>query len=120
MSVEAFYESVGGDLSGVRGRLVTDERIEKFARMFMEDPTFCQLDESLAAQDMEAAFRAAHTLKGTSREMGFMRLFEPANELADALRPNEAGQPTAPELVEGLMVRVTDSYEEIMAAAQLL
>ena len=83
MSIEAFYESVGGDLQGVRGRLLTDERIEKFVRMFLADPTFGNLEAAMAAQDMEAAFRAAHTMKGLSRDMGLTRLFEPADELAD-------------------------------------
>lgn len=120
MSIEAFYESVGGDLQGVRGRLLTDERIEKFVRMFLADPTFGNLEAAMAAQDMEAAFRAAHTMKGLSRDMGLTRLFGPADELADALRLGEDGAPTAPELADALMLRVAAGYAEVTAAAQLL
>lgn len=120
MSVEAFYESVQGDLDGVRGRLLSDERIEKFVRMFLADPTFGALEQALGAGDMEAAFRAAHTMKGLSRDLGLMPLYEPANELADALRPDDAGVPAAPERADALMMRVAAAYGEIAAAAPLL
>ena len=32
MSLEIAYAAMGGDLETVRGRLLTDERIEKFAK----------------------------------------------------------------------------------------
>lgn len=34
MSLEIAYAAMGGDLETVRGRLLTDERIEKFAKIF--------------------------------------------------------------------------------------
>lgn len=120
MSVEAFYEQAGADLAGVRGRLLSDERIEKFVRMFLADPTFSDLEAALRAGDMEAAFRAAHTMKGLSRDLGLMRLFEPSSELADALRPGEDGAPAAPERADALMMRVAAAYGEIASAAQML
>ena len=35
MSLEIAYAAMGGDLETVRGRLLTDERIEKFAKIFL-------------------------------------------------------------------------------------
>ena len=40
MSLESCYAAMGGDLEGVRGRLLTDERIRKFAAIFLEDKSF--------------------------------------------------------------------------------
>lgn len=37
MSLEIAYAAMGGDLETVRGRLLTDERIEKFAKIFLQD-----------------------------------------------------------------------------------
>lgn len=38
MSLEIAYAAMGGDLETVRGRLLTDERIEKFAKIFLRTP----------------------------------------------------------------------------------
>lgn len=118
MSLEAFYETIGGDLAGVRGRLQTDERIERFVRFFLADEAYPQLIAAADAGDLPAEFRAAHTLKGTGRDMGFTRLAEPAAELAEALRPGEDGAPAAPERAPELLAQVTQAYEELTAAAQ--
>lgn len=117
MSLETFYEAVGGDLEDVRGRLLSDERIEKFVKIFLADTTYSQLLESHDAGDKQTEFRAAHTLKGTSADMGLTRIQKPAHDLADALRPNDAGEPTAPELVDDLEAQVTAAYNEVVAAA---
>lgn len=118
MALEEFYAAVGGDLEDVRGRMQSDERVEKFARLFLMDDAYPLLISSHESGDLPTEFRAAHTLKGTSRDMGFMRLFEPANKLADALRPGEDGNPAAPHLAPELLEQVTAAYEELQAAAE--
>lgn len=116
MSLESLYDAVGGNLADVRGRLQADDRIEKFVKFFVMDTAYPQLIEAHETGDKQTEFRAAHTLKGTSRDMGFMRIYEPAYKLADALRPNDAGEPTAPELVDELEAQVTAAYNEVVAA----
>lgn len=118
MSLESFYEAVGGDLEDVRGRLQSDERIEKFVKLFLADTSYDLLMESHASGDQKTEFRAAHTLKGTSSDMGLTSIYEPAHKLADALRPNENDEPTAPELVDDLEAQVTEAYNAVQAAAQ--
>ena len=76
MSLEACYAQLGGDLEDVRSRLVTDERIIKFIGIFEQSPLFDNLQKALDEGNMEEAFRAAHTMKGNSRDMGFMPLYE--------------------------------------------
>lgn len=91
MTLVGFYETIGGDLDDVRRRLLTDERIERFVRVFADDPTFASLEAAFAAGDAETAFRAAHTLKGVGRDLGFTDLQASAAELTEALRADETG-----------------------------
>ena len=119
MSLETFYEAVGGDLADVRGRLQSDDRIERFVGVFLQDATYGQLIEAAAAEDLEAEFRAAHTLKGSGRDMGFTRLSDAASELAEALRPGTDGARPAPERAPELTQLVSAAYDELLAAAQV-
>ena len=93
MSLEIAYAAMGGDLETVRGRLLTDERIEKFAKIFLQDTSMQTLESALEAGDLPEAYRGAHTLKGVSRDLGFTPLFEAAAALSDALRLDDAGVP---------------------------
>lgn len=82
MSLEIAYAAMGGDLETVRGRLLTDERIEKFAKIFLQDTSMQTLESALEAGDLPEAYRGAHTLKGVSRDLGFTPLFEAAAALS--------------------------------------
>lgn len=52
----------------------TNERIAKFVTMFADDASYATLIDNMAAENWDEAFRAAHTLKGTARDMGFIDL----------------------------------------------
>ena len=118
MSVDSFYSAVGGDAASVRGRLMTDERIMKFMGMFLADPTYENLANSLQEGDMEAAFRASHTLKGLADNMGLTGLHKAAYDLTEALRPDDAGAPTDVSRVRDLLAQVQLEQERILAAAE--
>lgn len=117
MSLEAFYESAGGNLADVRARFLTDERIQKFLGYFFQDTSYDDLRSALAAGNSEEAFRAAHTLKGVSRDMGFTDLGEAASTVTEALRPapDGASQPTS--AADSLIPEVERAYLRIMTAA---
>ena len=70
MSLEIAYAAMGGDLETVRGRLLTDERIEKFAKIFLQDTSMQTLESALEAGDLPEAYRGAHTLKGLEPRFG--------------------------------------------------
>ncbi len=111
MSLETCYAQLGGDLEDVRSRLVTDERIIKFIGIFAESPVFDNLKKALDEGKMDEAFRAAHTMKGNSRDMGFMPLYEAACELSEVLRPDDAGVPAGPlDQVPELLGNVEAAY----------
>ncbi len=81
------YENIGADYDDVLHRLMdSDDMVARFAGKFMDDPSFSQLEEALAAGDAETAFRAAHTLKGVAQNLGLVNVYEPASELTELLR----------------------------------
>ena len=71
--VETLYQIAGGDYAGVIGRLRTNERIAKFVTMFADDASYTNLIDNMAAENWDEAFRAAHTLKGTARDIARQR-----------------------------------------------
>ena len=71
MTVKECYEQMGSDYEGVLGRLGSEAIVKRFALKFLQDPSFAQLKESLAKNDGEEAFRAAHTLKGICLNLSF-------------------------------------------------
>lgn len=82
------YANIGADYDDVRRRLMgSDDMVARFAAKFLDDASFAQLEDALAARDAQAAFRAAHTLKGVAQNLGLVNLYGPAYELTEALRP---------------------------------
>lgn len=86
MTLKEFYEVTGGDYDGTLARLVTEARIKKFAHKFESDPSFSELCSALERGDREAAFLAAHTLKGVSQNLGFDVLYRCSSAVTEILR----------------------------------
>ena len=86
MTVKECYEQMGSDYEGVLERLGSEAIVKRFALKFLQDPSFAQLKESLAKNDGEEAFRAAHTLKGICLNLSFDTLYKPCAEITEALR----------------------------------
>lgn len=120
MSLDIAYAAMGGDLETVRGRLLTDERIEKFAKIFLQDTSMQTLENALESGDLAEAYRGAHTLKGVSRDLGFTPLFEAACALSDALRLDDAGIPADMAAVPELLPAVRDAYTLVVDSIGLI
>lgn len=86
MNLKNCFDEFGGNYNEVIGRLVTEDRVKKFLKMFLNDTSFKELDAALQNNDFEAAFRAAHTLKGVCLNLGIEKLRQSASELTEALR----------------------------------
>lgn len=92
MTIKECYALIGADFDGVKGRLLSDERVQKFTLRFLDDDTFATLEKAYAAQDWQTAFRAAHTLKGATANLGFTALCKSSTALTETLR---SGAPTS-------------------------
>lgn len=59
---------------------------ERFLRQFLADPGYAALEQAMAAGDVEAAFQAAHSLKGVTGNLSLNALYRRLIPLTDALR----------------------------------
>ena len=69
MTVQECYEAIGGDYNDIMSRLKTEERVKKFAGMFLKEKCYQTLVQTIEEGNQEEAFRAAHTLKGVCQNI---------------------------------------------------
>ena len=63
MTIEQCYSAIESNYEEVLGRFAGNKMlVEKFARKFLDDPSYQTLVETMDKADYEEAFRAAHTL----------------------------------------------------------
>ena len=114
MTLRDCYEAMGADYDGVMGRLRSERMVQKFALKFLADPSYELLTSSMAAENYEEAFRAAHTIKGVCQNLGFTALMSSSSRLTEALRSGVT--PEAPALAK----EVAADYERTAAALKEL
>lgn len=86
MKLEEFYQEVNGDYTEVVSRFGGSEAmVNKFVHRFLDDHSIDDCNN----ENLETAFRGAHTMKGICLNLGFQSLFEISNELTEKLRPLE-------------------------------
>ncbi len=120
MDIRRFYELTGGDYDAAMQRFMTESRLEKFTRMFVEDPSYGELEASLASDNLEDAFRAAHTLKGVCLNLSFTGLFQSVDAVTELLRHADPDSPGDQEQVNRCMETLRVWYRDIIAAVSEL
>lgn len=116
MTVKELYEAIGGDYDTIMSRLKTEDRVEKYLKLFLEDESFELLQKSLKQGDTKEAFRAAHNLKGVCQNMAFDTLYEISSEITELLRKEKLEKareqlPGLEEMYEGLIQYIWCCYE---------
>lgn len=86
MRIEEFYEKVGGSYDEVLNRLPSEAMIKKYLLRFLDDPFFGKLEKAWRENDVQEAFLAAHTLKGTAAVLGLGALSAASDVLTEKLR----------------------------------
>ena len=114
MTLVEFYAVVGGDLNEVLRRLPSEAFIKKFLNRFPNDTSFSELKAAIEAEDVKAAFSAAHTLKGVSRNLGLGKLGDSASALTEETRGGSFGN------AEALFETVQADYKDAMRALEEL
>lgn len=110
MTIQEFYEKIGGSFEDVLGRLKNESLIEKFALMYEKDSSFETLMNAVNVQSINDSFRAAHSLKGVAANLGFEVLNKAASNLTEQLRPQTAQADI--DLVES----VKAAHQQVIAA----
>ena len=73
MTSESLYAHMDADYSEALRRIGGNERMVKYLRIMRRDPSFDDLCEAVENQDYQAAFRAAHAIKGASLNLGLSK-----------------------------------------------
>ena len=94
MTIKESYQVLGGDYAQVEKRLQGIHLIRRFIAKFLADASYPALCRAMEQGQTEEAFRAAHTLKGVSANLGFDRLTASSWELTELLRGRTDGIPT--------------------------
>lgn len=87
MDAKKILAACGGDYEGTMRRLMGNEML--FCRLLpkmFQDKNLQKLEEALTLGDLDAAFDAAHTLKGMSGNLGLASLYDAVCEIVEPLR----------------------------------
>ena len=113
MTIEQCYSAIESNYEEVLGRFAGNKMlVEKFARKFVDDPSYQMLTETLEKKDYEEAFRAAHTLKVVCANLGFTQLFKVSRDITEELRGGNPDESKLPELFE----KITAEYKKTVDA----
>ncbi|MDD6291005.1 MAG: Hpt domain-containing protein [Lachnospiraceae bacterium] len=115
MLLEECYKRFGGNYEEVKSRLQNDDLISRFVIKFPADKSYEELSVAIREENYEEAFRAAHTLKGLSRNFSFDRLAESSSNLTELLR-NREKEPVDKNLCEQLFLQVSTDYVAVTNA----
>lgn len=115
MNLNECYRAMDADYDDVMRRLATEERVTKFLFRTIEDNSVTVLVSAMETEDYETAFRAAHTIKGLSLNMGLTRLAYSSGRLTENLREGQINPDT-----EGLLEEVKADYKIVVDAVARL
>ncbi|MBS5062159.1 MAG: Hpt domain-containing protein [Hungatella hathewayi] len=85
MTLKEAYEKLGGDYADTTCR-IGEDMLLRLIGILLKDSNYTDICMSLKQQDYETAFRAAHTLKGVTLNLGLSLLAEKTAKLTETLR----------------------------------
>ncbi len=86
MTIEEVYSRIGADYGDVAKRLPSESLIARLAVKYLQDPTYEELMRAVQDNDVDTAFRAAHTLKGVCQNLGFTNMYQPVYDVTEIFR----------------------------------
>ena len=113
--IQEFYEKINGNYELALSRMQNDERIKKYLNFFLIDESYKGLEEGMNSNDVESAFRGAHTLKGVCQNMAFTALSTVVEQITEELRAKdfEKAKQSFPQ-VEEEYKKVIDEINKII------
>lgn len=89
----------------------------RFLKHFPADPSIFALKEALDSDNIEDAYRHAHTLKGLTEQLCITALSTPSSTLCELLRQKD---PTVISIAKVYLLDMLSVYNEIIAQINLL
>ncbi len=71
---------------GLQRCLNNEDFYIRLVKMIPDDPNFGKLYDAVDAGDLDAAFDAAHALKGSTGNLALTPIFKPVSEITELLR----------------------------------
>lgn len=88
---EDVFKSYGADYEKTIGRFLGNRAMYmKFLKKLSSDESLQRMGDALASNQMDDAFREAHTLKGVAANLGLTPLYNALSEIVTSLRTGEA------------------------------
>ena len=112
MTIEEFYNAVGGSYASVKELFLTDERIKKYVLKFKTEGSYQKLMDAVGSGDATASFEVAHAFKGVAGNIGLTKLYNAASELTEQLRGSQ--EPADPQLVDKIRAYYDEVQEKIL------
>ena len=119
MLLKDCYDMFGGSYENVKQRIPKEEMIERFVIKFLSDSSYEVLCRSFEEGDYAEAFRAAHSLKGVSQNLGFLRLVASASALTEYLR-NSSEKQSDKAQCQKLLKQVSEDYFTVVEAVRMM
>lgn len=110
MTVQEFYNVMESDYNEVIGRLMKEERVNKYLHKFAEGDEYAHFKESFEAQDWPEAFRMVHSIKGMCLNLGIRNLSKSSSDLCEEIR-NGAPQRD----LSDMLAKLDADYNETIA-----
>lgn len=86
MTVNDFYNEIGGDYQEILGRLVTEDRVRRFLFKVLETNDVNLLKEAWSKEDPSQIFMYAHRLKGIALNLSLDNFAKYTSELTEQYR----------------------------------
>ncbi len=113
MTLEDFYDKVGGDCADVCERLGGRDIVISIIRMLQNDRHYEKCKQALIAGDADEAFRAVHALKGICLNLDIRSITEPAIELTEILREGQRDMDKVPAAFGKLQSSYLDTLDAL-------
>lgn len=98
MTVQDFYNTVGGDYAAAKKVLMMDKMILRYLPKLASDLSCTNLVTAWENKDEKGMFEAAHALKGVCANLGLVSLSEKAGEITELFRPGSTQEMPDAEL----------------------
>ncbi len=86
MQIQEFYEKIEGDYENIKGRLRSDDLIQRFVLKFLNEKSFEEMMVTAENNDVENTILTSHKLKGVVANLSFDKLFTLLTALLADLR----------------------------------
>lgn len=109
MTLQEFYLAVGGSYNEVLERLMDEQRVLKYLRRFTTTTEYDEMQQAIASEDWETAFRNSHSIKGMALNLCLGNLATTSSALCETMRHGEPTVDIAPLLAE-----TEEKYKEVL------